>query len=55
MKDSLDDSLHIPLCIATELGSPGTSSKVMDGPEPLGFIETSEDRKQAKDRGDRDG
>lgn len=26
-RDSLDDSLHIPLCIATVLGPPGISSK----------------------------
>ncbi|TDH10820.1 hypothetical protein EPR50_G00079050 [Perca flavescens] len=43
VKDSLDDSLYIPLCIVTVLGSPGTSSKVMYDPEPLGHPGTSED------------
>lgn len=43
MKDSLDDSLHIPSCIATVLATPGTSSMVMDGHEPLEHNGTSED------------
>lgn len=46
MRDSLDDSLHIPLCIVTVLGAPGTCSKVMDGPELLGYTESLEDWKQ---------
>ncbi len=54
MKDSLDDSLHFPLCIETVLETPGMSSKVMDGPEALQSPGTSEDWKQTWDRGDKE-
>lgn len=39
MKDSLDDSPHIPLCIAAVLGGPGTNSEIMDS-ETLGHQRT---------------
>lgn len=49
VKDSLDDSLHVPLFIEAVFGTRG--SEVMDRPEPLEHSEESKTR-NTRDRGD---